>query len=273
MSYIATEQSKYDSAPIELYRFDGTFRSYYLTPHAIARTYLGITYQPAAGMTRNGIDLANHSEDQGELEIQLPVNAQIIRDYALQDTPPDLELTIFRIQRDTGDAITYFQGRVKEVKLDEQTSTIVVPSRFREILASTLPTIYVQSSCNHVLFDDRCKVSRAANSQNAEITGVAGRTITVSTAGAFPSGFFTGGEILIPITGERRTIVDQSGLSFQVNFEFSRALVGQTITLTAGCDHSYDGAGGCPKFANMINFGGFPFVPGRTNNVFSNGLD
>ena len=51
-----------------------------------------------------------------------------------------------------------------------------------------------------------------------------------------------------------------------------RIAVGTSIQVTAGCDHSYSGANGCPKFANQRNFGGCPFVPGESNNVFVTGV-
>jgi uncharacterized phage protein (TIGR02218 family) len=272
MTYRETEDSRYDSAPIELFEFVGTFRTYRMTSASTEYTYNEERYTPIAGLDRSEVDLAIHSEDQAELEIAIPSSTSIVKDHALQDTPPDLDFTLYRVQRDTGDAVIYFRGSVTQIKIDGDKAKLLVPSRFREVLANTIPTVFVQAPCNHVLFDQRCKVSRAANSHNTEIVSVSDRTIEVDSTGAFGADFFVGGELIITATGERRTIVSQTGSIMEINFEFNKVTSGDAISIAAGCDHGYTSTGGCPKFANQLNFGGCPFVPGQSNNVFSTGI-
>lgn len=272
MPYQDFEEAQYDSEPVELFMFVGTYRTYYLSPHNQTISFMGNDYLPVAGMVRGEISSTSQNEDQGELEIEMPIGTRIVRDYAFQSTPPNLELTIYRVQRETGDSAIMYTGRVSKFEVGRDIATLVVPSRFREMLENTLPTVYVQAPCNHVLFDQRCQVSRAANSHITSVDSVSGREIVLDSIGSFPSDFFVGGELLVSTSGERRTIVSQSGLTVTVNFEFNQIMAGSSVSIAAGCDHSYSGAGGCPKFNNQPNFGGCPFTPGESNNPFSNGI-
>ncbi|WBF76748.1 hypothetical protein PSV3_00046 [Septimatrevirus PSV31] len=122
------------------------------------------------------------------------------------------------------------------------------------------------------MFDERCKVSRVSNSLDTQVSAVEGRNISIPSLGGFPDGWFIGGEIAIPARNERRMIVAQAGAILTVNYEFARISVGTSVQVTAGCDHSYNGANGCPKFNNQPNFGGCPFVPGESNNLFQSGV-
>ena len=61
------------------------------------------------------------------------------------------------------------------------------------------------------------------------------------------------------------TIPHQSELSF---YNFAIPTLGQTVDVFAGCDHSL--AICESKFANVINYGGFPFVP--IKNPFNSSL-
>lgn len=272
MAFEDTERSRYDSAPVELYRFSGTFRSFYLTSSSKAVSFLGMEYLPVAGLSRGKIEVATQSEDHGELEVELPTTHQLVRDYAFQQTPPELSLILYRLQRDTGESAAIFRGKITGFKPGKDSTTLTIPSSFDDVLNSALPTVYIQPSCNHVLFDNRCKVSRAAFSNETEVVSANGRQITVEAVSGRPSGFFVGGELFIPQTGERRSITEMVGNVVTVGFEFTRITQGMNVTLTAGCNLSYTSSGGCPKFNNKKNFGGFPYAPGETNNVFANGV-
>ena len=270
--YDIKEESISDSAPFELYEFVGTYQNYYMTTDAIPHILNSFMFNPVAGMKRGGLKVGTHDDDNVDITIDIPIIEQIVKDYAFQTTPPSLSVTIYRLQRDAGTYVAYWKGPIASITVNDEFATFRIPSKFGSILQGNIPNVYVQPPCNNVLFDELCKVSRVANSLDTQVTAIEGRNISIPSIGAFPNGWFIGGEVAIPARNERRMIVNQSGTVLTINYEFSRIAVGTSIQVTAGCDHSYLGANGCPKFANQRNFGGCPFVPGESNNVFVTGV-
>lgn len=270
--YDDKELSVDDSAPYELYEWVGTYRNYYMTSDAISHLFNSQTYNPVPGLKRSTLKAGTHEEDNIDLTITLPITEQLVKDYGFQTTPPSLDLTIYRFQRDAATFVPYWKGPVASIVINGEDATIRTPSKFGNILQGNIPNVYVQPPCNNVLFDERCKISRAANSVSTVVSIVEGTQITIASAGSFPNGWFVGGEIAIPARNERRMIVAQSGAVLTVNYAFSRITPGMSVEVTAGCDHSFTSANGCPKFGNQINFGGCPYVPGESNNPFTNGI-
>lgn len=270
--YDIKEESISDSAPFELYEFVGTYKNYYMTTDGTPHILNSFTFNPVAGMKRGGLKVGTHDDDNVDITIDIPIIEQIVKDYAFQTTPPSLSVTIYRLQRDAASFVPYWKGPIASIAVNDEFATFRIPSKFGSILQGNIPNVYVQPPCNNVLFDELCKVSRVANSLDTQVTAIEGRNISIPSLGAFPNGWFIGGEIAIPARNERRMIVNQSGTVLTINYEFSRIAVGTSIQVTAGCDHSYSGANGCPKFANQRNFGGCPFVPGESNNVFVTGV-
>lgn len=268
------EASAEDSAPVELYFFEGTYKNYYFTSDSVPITHLGFTYKPLAGLMREGFKVGTHNDDDQGIIVSIPISNQIVVEYGFENTPPKLDLTIFRRQR--GLTTSYgevWKGSISSISITNEIAKFKSLSKFAKMLGSNVPNVYFQGPCNNVLYDERCKVSRAANTLNTQIaTIVNSRTFTIPSLGAFADGHFLGGEIAIPAKNERRLIIAQAGTQLTVNYEFSGIEIGTSIEVTGGCDHSYDGAGGCLKFSNQVNFGGFPFVPGESNNVFASGV-
>ncbi len=272
--YDDKEISQQDGAPYELYEWVGTYRSYYMTTDSIPHVFNSTTYNPVSGLKRSTLKAGTHEEDNIDLTIIVPITEQIVKDYGFQTTPPALDLTIYRFQRDAATFVPYWKGPVASIIINGEEATLRTPSKFGNILQGNIPNVYVQPPCNNVLFDERCKVSRVSNSLDTVVSAISsdGLQISIPSIGGFPNGWFVGGEIAIPARNERRMIVAQTGAILTVNYGFSRISVGTSIQVTAGCDHSFTSANGCPKFNNQINFGGCPFVPGESNNPFTNGI-
>lgn len=270
--YDDKEISLSDSEPFELYNFVGTYSNYYLTSDNLTHNFQGNKYEPVSGLKRGGLKIGTHDDDNVDITIQIPITQQIVKDYAFQTTPPSLVLTIFRKQRNASSFVDYWKGPVAAITVNDEFATFKIPSKFGSVLQGNVPSVYIQPPCNNVLFDELCKVSRVANSVDTTVSGIEGRNVNIASVGSFPNGWFIGGEIVIASRNERRMIDSQLGNILTINYEFAKISVGTAIQVTAGCDHSYAGAGGCPKFNNQRNFGGCPFVPGESNNVFVSGL-
>lgn len=270
--YDDKELSTDEGAPLELYEFIGTYRSYFMTSDAIAYTLSGKTYLPTPGLKRDEIIISSHEDDAKDLNIEIPITEQMVIDYGFQTTPPALDLVIHRIHRGTGTDVTYWAGPVTSFVINGDKAKIRSPSKFQILLSGNVPNVYVQPVCNNALFDARCKVPRVANSLDTSVLTYGGLIVVLPSLGGFPDGFFVGGEIVIPAYNERRMITAQAGTALTINYPFVGMASGTTVQVTGGCDHSYEGPNGCPKYANQRNFGGTPFAPGESLNPFTKGL-
>lgn len=271
MTYLDTDTSPHDGAPIELYKFEGTYENYYYTSAARKIAYLGHDYLPIP-LQRTEIAAGTQNDDGLNITIDLPVTAGLVAIYGFEDSPPELNLTIYRYH-DIGAVVVYWIGPVASITTNDGIATVQSNSELATLLASDFPNVYYQGPCNFTLFDIRCKVIEANYSGTAVLSVVNGRAVSVDTiplgaTGINLDGKLVGGEVLLP-SGERRMIVGQAGVVITLNFPFSRTTLGDVVTITAGCDHAYEGD--CKlKFDNQTNYGGFPFI--GADNPFTAGI-
>lgn len=270
--YDDKELSTSEGSPYELYEFIGSYRSYFYTTDSIPHLFAANMYHPAVGLSRSDIKAGTHEEDNVDLTVKLPVTDQLSKDYAFQITPPKLELTVYRFHRGATTPVTYWKGKVAAIVVQDNVASLRIPSKFGTILQGNLPTAYVQPPCNHTLFGPLCGVSRVSNAVDTTVLTVVGDVVTVATVGAFPAGWFVGGEIVMAARNERRMIIGQASNALTVTYPFSRLLPGEAVQLASGCDHSR-GPNGCAKYANLPRYGGDPYVPGESNNIFTQGID
>lgn len=260
MAYEDFEDGVSTGAPVECYRFIGSFREYLYTSADEPVTLDGRTYQPAA-ISRDSLRAGTQEDDTLALELTLPHDTTVVREYAYADSPPALSLEVFRVHRDSNfvtDFILMWKGEVISFSVDGRTATLSVPSIFARALQGDVPTIYWQGPCNHVLFDNQCGLNRADYITETSILLVSGTDIEVVDQG-FADNFLVSGEMVNLRTGERRLITFNQANLLKVRVKFADARVGDTVQLSAGCDHSFTTCKA--KFSNGLRFGGHPFIP------------
>lgn len=263
MSYTTFELSAHDGGPVEGYQFHGTVSSYRYTNAQRDVTINGLLYS-AAFVKRAAIRSGTQDDDALELEIELPFDTPLVQAYAFAASPPDLEVTIYRYHEDSDPAVDWivvWRGKVSTFSVTGEVAKVRVPSVFELALRGAVPSVFYHGPCNHVLYDARCKVVKATFTQKTTITVVSasGTTITVTDDG-FADNVLKAGELFIPAKGERRLIFSNVANVLTINFPFFDVDVGDAVELYAGCDHAYQGD--CKnKFANTLNYGGFPYVP------------
>lgn len=120
--------------------------------------------------------------------------------------------------------------------------------------------------CDAELGDGRCRaeVSGAAFNGSGVIVAVSeGRRLTVSGLGAFADGWFSRG-LITWSDGTRTRVgahnVGTAGVVLVLAETAAEAVAGAAFTVRAGCDRSFAQCGA--RFANQINFQGFPDIPG-----------
>lgn len=260
MSYDDFENSVHDGSPVECYKFTGSFRIYRYTSADQAQTVNGEAYEPIAGK-RGTIRSGTQADDTLALEVEMPFNTDVVQDYAYAESPPSLLLEVFRVHRGGNFAVDWillWKGKVSAFNVNGRVAKVRVPSIFARALQGDLPSAYYQAPCNHVLYDSRCGVSRAANTTVTTVTDVAPLAFNVLNDGGVNSAL-AAGEAINNRTGERRLILGNLAGTVSINYPFVDMKVGDEVQLTKGCDHSFTTCKA--KFANGARFGGHPYIP------------
>jgi uncharacterized phage protein (TIGR02218 family) len=161
------------------------------------------------------------------------------------------------------ESVTLFHGRVSTLdKFGRTTAQGKVKSDL-VLLSNNAPKNLYQPDCLWTLYGVGCGVPRAAHTVNGSCQ--AGSTVNVIVWSAETEGVYDQGTLIFtsgPNAGTQVTIksTDDAGNMTLVYPLESAPGVGDTFTVSAGCDHTM-GAGGCAKFNNLANFRGYPYVP------------
>lgn len=264
MTFDSDERSIQDGSPIELYQFVGTYTTWRLTNADTDQTNAAGTWDSTYAIKRTSLEEGTQEDDDISLDLQLHASHPMIADYAINEPPPALTMTLFRAHpADLDDTITLFTGEVISWKIEGRIAKIRVPSLFSFLFNGPLPPVKYQGPCNHKLGSTFCGVdmTSAANSQDTTISTISGNTVTTAVS-QFADGTCVAGELIAG--DERRMITANVGTTFTIASPFSAEVVAtDAVTIRQGCDHSLNGSNGCAKFSNWINFGGFPYVPNR----------
>jgi hypothetical protein len=127
-----------------------------------------------------------------------------------------------------------------------------------------------------VFGDAQCTIALSGFTVATSITTISADARTIGIAGVVPSVPNTQSPWALhgyvqSASGERRTIIGQTGLStfvLQAPFPVGAIGIGASVSVVAGCDKQN---GTCTtKYANGINFGGHPFL--LPSNIFYTGL-
>lgn len=121
--------------------------------------------------------------------------------------------------------------------------------------------------CDARLGDGRCTfaLGQPGFTADATVTAVAGARVTVSGLTGFEAGWFTYGHG-VWTGGARAGIADaiagHAGAELIIEgIAGASVAVGDTLTVHAGCDKQFSTCKA--KFANSVNFQGFPHIPGN----------
>ena len=279
MSYAAKETGIYTGNPIELYRFadaaDADLALY--TSGDVETVYSGKTYTPYT-ISRGNVRLATDLNSD-KLMLRVPRDnavAALFISYSPQDS---VWLTIYRLHRDDGNAITIWKGRVRGASWQGSQATLEC-----EPLSGLLKRYCLRASfqalCNHQLGDARCTVDFDDTNADGMPFSIRADLIGAVTIGAvtglvyqsddlkdlaggggYKDTWFTGGFAVDLVTGERRLIVVHDGTTGNITLwqAFSGVGVGDEIDVYAGCPRSADAC--VERFDNLVNFGGFPAMP------------
>lgn len=154
------------------------------------------------------------------------------------------------------------RGKLGEVTLSKQMFRAEIRG-LTQHLSQTIGTVY-SPTCQAILGDRSCKVNIASCTLKTQVTKVIDKQTFIAKALTQKAGYFTGGEVKF-LSG------DNLDSRMEVK-EFADSLVtlvlpmgakiqaGDTFSIVAGCDKLKETC--ISKFNNILNFRGFPDVPG-----------
>jgi uncharacterized phage protein (TIGR02218 family) len=129
-------------------------------------------------------------------------------------------------------------------------------------LSMQLPALILQPGCTNTLFDARCGLVKAsfAEVNTVQAGSTVNKLISLSAKG---DGYFDNGQLVFtsgPNNGLVKAVRQYQGgmMSFNSPLPFAPN-AGDTFTAYPGCDKRQVTCSG--KFANLVNFEGFPYVP------------
>lgn len=252
-----------------LTRRDGVEQGF--TDHDRPLTFDGTTFEASAGFTASEItDSVGLSVDNLEVTGALTSSA-LHEDELAAGRYDDAKVEIFRVNwHDASQRVLMRTGSLGEVRRAGAAFTAEVRG-LAHYLQQPKGRLY-QYTCDADLGDRRCGIDLDQPAYKAAVSVLSvasARRFTVSGAGSYANGFFTRG--LARFTSgasaglrmEIKTHIKRSaGVSIELWGDVQGApQPGDALTLTAGCDKLIETCR--TRFANAVNFRGFPDMPGN----------
>jgi len=246
----------------ELYRFSeqGSSEVWTFTSGDELVTYMAEDYVPTS-IGRSQIESRNELA-RANLDVNVSLtNAAAIR--WLSDNGENIvTLTIF--ERDVSETfITAWKGRLAAVIPGMENFSLKFESIFTSLRRPGLRSRY-QRSCRHPLYSRGCTLDPEDFATVGECTALSGTVATVTEAALESDGYYTGGMLRSP-DGVLSYIIDHTGSAItlqRTSFSLSNEAASGfpfNVDLYPGC--SRDRVTCNSKFDNLLNYGGFDFIP------------
>jgi len=241
------------------------------TDHDRLLTFDGTTYQPESGFTaseiRSGSDL---SVDAQEAEGVL-TSTTITETDILDGRWDNATVEIWRVNwADTASRALLRRGAIGQVRRGRLHFVAEMRS-LAHVLGQTIGRTF-QASCDAALGDARCGVDLNAiafKGTGTVVSLVGDRGFAVSGLSGFAEGWFALGTLQWLTganTGRKAEVLGHAVTGADVIITLLEAPVrpaevGNTFDIFAGCDKRFETCQS--KFANAVNFRGFPHIPGQ----------
>lgn len=257
MSYAAIETSVDDGQPVELYQFRQNAKGWFYTSSADSITIDGIRYTPAS-IVRDSVNQASDIT-RTSLNLKFPRD----HEFAIQflGGSPDFVTTITILRAHTTDndlqTSVYWKGRVNAGRASGSELDLECDSAFSSLRRLGLRAAF-QRSCRHTLYSANCGVNMLEYAEQATVIGGDPTNLVLSYQNTKPDGYYVGG-IVKASDGAMRFIVYHVGTTIKIARPFAGELSSPNVILFPGCDHLKSTC--INKFQNLLNFGGFPYIP------------
>lgn len=231
----------------------------------------GIDYEASTGYARSAIkasgDLAVDNLDVQGIE-SLVQGEGITHEDIRRGLYDSAEVTIFQVNylAPADGQITLRKGTIGEFKLRDGVYTTEIRGLTQRLSQQFVEVI--TPDCLASLGDARCKVDLAALTHEGYVSAVdetEPRRIMSVIVPLMDTGYFVGGVITFTSgnnAGHSMEVQAHEAPVFHLYLDLPfPAEIGDEFTVQAGCDRAYETCR--TRFNNLVNFRGFPHLPGR----------
>ena len=260
--YTGDERSLTNAGPEELYLFNEADTNFWaFTSSDSDILFSGRTYQ-AVLIKRGNINL-NANSLKTQLELEVAINNSFVINFRNGPIERPVQLTIYRRHNySPTDFVTYWDGFVRAVKFNPKRAGIIAGLRTVSMKRLGLMLKY-QRTCGLALYSTRCGILKADTDffVTGTVLTVDSVTITATEFGTEVDGWFLGGSFRTNDFSMNQKIVFHEGTTIRVSRAVASLEVGDAFTARAGCDWAR--ATCRNKFANELNYGGYPYLPNK----------
>ena len=285
MPYTTIETSAAEGRPYFLYQFVEGDQVWRFTSRATVWTSAGsggtaITWEPAA--VAHGDVVQTSAVERGVLELTWPLSHPFARRFLgpMGNTP--VTLTIFRGHEQVlGERVAHWKGRIVGAEVEGQRILLSCESIFSTLRRAGVRAKY-QRLCRHALYGRGCGLDIAMHWISGTLSAVvgSGSVVIILEAADQPEGWYRGGVLRFgPHLG---FVIGHAGSILSLSRPMPELVAALAtpeldpdtgdplpvlVDIAPGCD--LRAATCAQKFGNLLNFGGFPEIPGR--NPFGGG--
>lgn len=239
--------------------------TYGFTDHDTDIVYSGLTYEAATGYAASAIR-SSAALDVDDLEIEgLLSSSRITETDLLAGKWDGAKITVMRISWESpSDGVEVLRtGTLGEVSLAGAVFRAELRGKM-QALQSTVGRVF-SPLCDAMLGDTRCGVNLTPYTFSHVVAGVTSRGVFADTVTTKPSGYYNNGIVTFTSgqnSGLSMEVRSYDGTTFSLQHEMPFAVtVGDTFSAVIGCDKTFSTCQA--TFNNVINFRGFPHVPGQ----------
>ncbi|MDX5356499.1 MAG: DUF2163 domain-containing protein [Rhodobacterales bacterium] len=249
-------------------RTDGALFGF--TDHDRDLAFDGITFRADSGLSARALQQGTGLSVDNTEALGLLSDAGLSEVDIVAGRFDGAEVRCWRVNwADPDQRLMQFRGTIGELQRNGASFTAELRG-LTEALNRPLGRIY-QKPCTAVLGDTACRVDLSGPDHSLTLTVAAiesTRVLRLAGAGTAPQGWFRRGRLMVldgAAAGLHGTIKRDTAQSSQREVELWEPLraplaPGDSLRLLAGCDKRF--ATCRDKFANLVNFQGFPDLPG-----------
>jgi uncharacterized phage protein (TIGR02218 family) len=189
------------------------------------------------------------------LNIELPLFSAFAISLLSPTFDKKLTLTVYEKTEIGTDQV--WQGTYKNIKTNGKKFELRFESLYTTMKKNGLGE-KIQRTCPHVHYGRGCFVDKSLYGVAGTVAAINGRSITVTIADAQPDGWYNLGLVKIA-SGVERFIETHVGSQLTLSKAFDGLTIGASVTIYPGCDRSKETC--FNKFDNILNYGGFPYIP------------
>ena len=221
-------------------------------------TYVAVTIADE-GIKQSGDEVSD------QLTVTMPASLPVPLLFLAAPPEDPVGLIIRRLHQGETDPFIVWAGTVGAVRrVDELISSLTCNTATASLSRGGLRMLWSRG-CPHALYDGQCQADPLDFVTTGTITAVGGGTVTVPEFDTLGDGWFDGGWIeKVETDGHalRRAVISHTGSVVSVLTTTYGLEIGDEVAGFAGCDRAV--ATCDSKFDNLSNFGGHPYLPGKS---------